>query len=134
MDNGLWTMDNELWVKKGFTLVEIMVATAVLSFGLVMIYQAFFISLDAFDYYLNHLNAQLWLDEKIWQLEDDFRRYGSFGSTPTFGEFIMGSKNFNWSMDYSLIGAEELYKVGLQVSWQQGPRNITLPRVAYVSQ
>ena len=118
---------------KGFTLIEVMIATAILSFGLVLIYQAFFISLDTFNYYLNHLNAQLWLDEKIWQVQDDFRRYKVFSPTKIGDEFIMGSKDFNWQMGYSSIKPEELYKVGLTVSWKQGSRRINLLREAYVS-
>ena len=118
---------------KAFTLVEIMVATAILSLGLVMIYQAFFVCLDAFDYYLNHLNVQLWLDEMIWQIQDDFRQYGFFSPRQTSCELMLGNRNFNWSMNYALIEPEELYKVSLNVSWQQGARRVRLPRVAYVS-
>jgi prepilin-type N-terminal cleavage/methylation domain-containing protein len=117
----------------GFTLVEVMVATAILSFGLVMIYQAFIISLDAFGYSLNHLNAQLWLDEKIWQIQDEFRRYEYFNPIPTSGELIMGNKIFYWNMGYGLIEPEELFKVNLNVSWQEGTRKVQLSRSAYVS-
>lgn len=119
--------------KQGFTLVEIMVATAILSLGLVMIYQAFFISLDTFNYYLNHLNAQLWLDEKVWQIQDNFRRYESFSPIQTSGEFIIRDKNFLWNLDYGLIEPEELYRVSLKVSWQQSTRRVNLLRTAYVS-
>ena len=118
---------------RGFTLVEVLVATAILSFGLVMIYQAFFISLDTFDYYLNNLDAQLWLDEKLWQLQDDFRRYAVFSPLKLSDEFIIGNKRFNWSVDYNPIDPEELYKVSLKVAWSQGSRAINLLRVAYIS-
>lgn len=128
-----WTMDRRLWTKKGFTLVEIMATTAILSLGLVMIYQAFFVSLDTFDYYLNHLNAQLWLDEMIWQAQDNFTQYGFFSPGQTSGEFIIGNKSFNWNMDYDSIKPQELYKVSLGASWRQGSRIINLSRAAYIS-
>jgi prepilin-type N-terminal cleavage/methylation domain-containing protein len=118
---------------KGFTLVEIMVATAILSLGLVMIYQSFFISLDTADYYFRHLDAQIWLDEKLWQVQDDFRREELFNPVKTSGEFTIRDRDFNWNMDYNSIGCEELYKVNLKASWQQGRRTINLLRVAYVS-
>ena len=118
---------------RAFTLVEIMVATAILSLGLVMIYQAFFVSLDAFDYYLNHLRVQLWSDEMLWQAQDNFRQSGFLGSAQTSGELITANKNFNWDMHYGLIEPGELYQVSLNVSWQQGSRRVNLPRVAYVS-
>jgi prepilin-type N-terminal cleavage/methylation domain-containing protein len=119
--------------QSAFTLVEIMVATAVLSLGLVMIYQAFFISLDTFDYYLNHLNAQLWLDEMIWQMQDDFRQSGFFSPRQTSGGFTVGNRNFAWNMNYGLIEPEELYQLSLSTSWQQGSRRIRLLRTAYIS-
>jgi len=119
--------------KTGFTLLEVLVATAILSLGLVIIYQTFFISLNTFDYYLNHLNAQVWLDEKIWQVQDDFRRYEDFSPMQTSGEFLIGNQDFDWNMDYGSILSDKLYKVSLNVSWQQGPRTINLLRVAYVS-
>ncbi|MFH1339461.1 MAG: prepilin-type N-terminal cleavage/methylation domain-containing protein [Candidatus Omnitrophota bacterium] len=119
--------------KQGFTLVEIMVAVAILAFGLVMIYQSFFISADTYGYYLNHLRAQLWLDEKIWQLQDDFRQHQFFNPLPSSGEFEAGSKEFSWAMDYGPVASEKLYKVNLLVSWQQGFRTVNVPRSAYVS-
>ncbi|MFH1678015.1 MAG: prepilin-type N-terminal cleavage/methylation domain-containing protein [Candidatus Omnitrophota bacterium] len=119
--------------KKGFTLVEIMVATAILSFGLVMIYQAFFISMDTFDYYLNHLNAQLWMNEKIWQVQDEFRRERIFIPKQANGELVIADKNFDWVMAYSLIVPDELYKINLQIFWKQSSRRVNLLKVAYVS-
>ncbi|MFC1658532.1 type II secretion system protein J [Candidatus Omnitrophota bacterium] len=118
---------------KAFTLVEIMVATAILSLGLVMVYQAFFVCLDAFDYYLNHLNVQLWLDEMIWAMQDDFRQYGFFQPSQTSGGFVMGNKGFHWNMNYDARTPDELYQISLNVFWKQGARNINLPRVAYIS-
>jgi prepilin-type N-terminal cleavage/methylation domain-containing protein len=119
--------------KRGFTLVEVMVATAILSLGLVMIYQAFLISLDSFGYSLNHLQAQLWLDEMAWQIQDNFRRYEFFSPARTSGEFIAGNKDFSWKIDYEPIQSEELYSINLSTSWQQGSRMINLSRAVYVS-
>ncbi len=138
MDCGQWTVDNGLWtmdcgLKKGFTLVEVMVATAILAFGLVMVFQSFLVSTDTYNYYLNCLKVQLWLDEKIWRLQDDFRQYEFFSPMPTSGEFIIGNKKFNWDLNYGSIVPEEVYKIDLRVSWQQGSRTVNLLRVAYVS-
>jgi len=119
--------------RSGFTLVEVVLATAILSLGLVMIYQAFFVSLDTFNYYLNHLSAQLWLDEKVWQLEDEFRQAGFFIPMSTSGELFIAGKDFFWNLDYAMLEPEELYKVNLRAKWKQGRRDINLSRTAYVS-
>jgi len=53
--------------KRGFTLVEVVMTGAILSFGIVSIYEAFFISLDTYGYYTSYLNTQDWISEKSGQ-------------------------------------------------------------------
>ena len=124
---------NRVNFRTGFTLVEVMVATAILSFGLVMVLQSFFISLDTFDYYQNHLKVQTWMDEKIWQLHDDFRQLAYFEPATTKGEFTIGNKNFTWEVNYSTLHPEELYKLDLEVLWKQGARGVKLLRTTYAA-
>ena len=57
---------------RGFTFFEIMVTVAILSFGIVMVFQAFLTSLNAFSYYMTHLQVQCLADEKIWEVSDKF--------------------------------------------------------------
>ena len=63
------TTGNKRNSRSGFTLIEVMVAVAVLSFGLVMVYQAFFVVLDSFNYSADYLEIAGWMDEKIWQAQ-----------------------------------------------------------------
>jgi len=118
---------------KGFTLLEIMVATAVLSLGLVMIYQAFFISLNAFKYYSNYLKVSSWLDEKLWEAEDDLFRLGPLAQINPSGSLKVDNNNFYWNLSYGLIDEpQNLYKVDLALFWQEGKRRVNLTRNAYV--
>ena len=77
---------------KGFTLFEVIVTTAVLSLGALFIYEAFFDSLDLFNYCSNHLRAISWADEKIWQTQDSLGRLGPEAHIQTAGEFVEGNK------------------------------------------
>jgi hypothetical protein len=109
-----------------------MAATAVLSLGIVLIYEAFFISLDSFDYCDNYLNVAPWMDEKVWAVENDIRCFGTLTGTETKGEFRIGSKNLDWLLSYDVLDKEQaLYKIDLEVSWQEGKRKIKLTRNAY---
>lgn len=115
---------------KGFTLMEIMVATVVLSLGTVLIYGAFFTSLDAFSRYTNYLNLIPWMDEQVWQVQDNLSKFGSLARIQTSGGFQKSGKTFNWGLNYSLIDGG-LYKIDLDLYWQQGQIKAGLSRSAY---
>ena len=53
-----------------------MVATAVLSLGIISIYQALFITLDAFTYCANYFEVSPQINERIWQTQEELRRFG----------------------------------------------------------
>lgn len=108
-----------------------MVTTAVLSFGIVLVYQAFFISLDAFDYCRNYLRVASWADEKLWEVRDDFRRDGPSANPATSGEFTKGKKNFRWHIFCSLMDAPRLFKINLILAWKEGGRTAKLYRDTY---
>ncbi len=117
---------------RGFTLIEIMVATAVLSLGTVFIYEAFFSSLDAFNYCSNYLNVASWMDEKVWQAQEALGRFGPQAKIQTAGMFTSNNKDFKWSLSNRLIDKKEgLYRIDLALSWQEGSRKRKLTRAAY---
>ncbi|MBN3039084.1 MAG: prepilin-type N-terminal cleavage/methylation domain-containing protein [Candidatus Omnitrophica bacterium] len=121
--------------KKGFTLIELMVAVAILSFGLVMIYEAFFSYMDAYNYVFRRLEAQRWIEEKVWQTENELVISGMLMPGDMSGSFIRSNKKFSWNMSIRLIGEIEessLYELTLEVSWQEVTRDAKISQVAYV--
>lgn len=116
----------------GFILLEVMIATAVLALGSVMIHEAFLTSLDAFTYYSYYLDIAPWMEEKIWQAQDSLTHLGQEAIIDAGGELVKKNKSLNWSLSYELIDeAQYLYKIGLVVSWQEGQRKRKLQRFAY---
>ena len=121
--------------KQGFTLIELMVATAVLSFGLVMLFEAFFSFMDVFNYSYRRLEVQRWMDQKIWEVEDELVRSGMLTSNEFSGSFVRDGKDFNWSMTALMIGEMEesfLYELSLNVFWKEIARDVKVSQVAYV--
>lgn len=120
--------------KTGFTLIEVMIATAVLSLTTLLIYEAFFISLDTFNYCYNYLNVFSLADEKIWQAQDDISRFGRLANIAEKGEYIDRNKNFVWNLSNNSIADalnQKLYKIDLILSWQEGNRNVKISRTAF---
>ena len=118
--------------RRGFTLVEIMVATAILSLGLVLIFEAFFTSLDAFNYYNNYLYVFNLAEEKIWEAQDHIERFGSLSNIETSGEIEAKKRIFNWYLiSAPLDQTDNLHKIDLQFSWKQGKRQPKINRCIY---
>jgi prepilin-type N-terminal cleavage/methylation domain-containing protein len=119
---------------RGFTLVEVMVTTSVLSLGAMLLYQAFFLSLGAFDYCSDYLRVAPWTDEKLWQIQDELLRHGSAAGIDTHGELIDRSRNFVWDASYGSIDEKHgLYKIDLALSWHKGQKEVRLSRTAYAT-
>ncbi len=118
--------------RRGFTLIEVMVAVAVLSFGLVMVYQSFFIVLNSFNYCADSLAIAVWMDEKIWQAQDSIMRTGGLDNNPEQGEITARSKKFNWELSSTVLDqAANLSAVNLEITWKEGKRNVKVSRSGY---
>lgn len=120
--------------KRSLSLVETMVAVAVLSFGILLVSQGFLVALGGFGYAVDYLNVLLWMDAKLWDLQDKLMHYNTIASEDTAGTVIIDSQQYRWNLSYNLIEGTEkasLYELNLQVAWQQGLRKISVLRTLY---
>jgi len=119
--------------KRGFTLVEIMVTVAILAFGIVSIYEAFFISIDTYGYYRHYLSTQDWISEKIWEVQKDLIDNQEIISNETYGQIVRDHKKFDWVMTVTLLDETEgLYRVKVKLSWHEGDKLVSTAREAYL--
>ena len=117
---------------RGFTLIEVMVATVILSLGAVMVYQAFFIAADSYNYCLDYLGIAAWMDDKIFEVQEALSRFGALGGITTSGVLTSRNREFSWDILQELIGQPpDLYRLRLTVTWQEGRRKVNLSREAY---
>ena len=56
--------------KQSLSLVETMVAVAVLSFGVILVSQGLLMAMGSFSYAVDYMNVLLWMDAKLWDLHD----------------------------------------------------------------
>ncbi|MBU0634195.1 MAG: prepilin-type N-terminal cleavage/methylation domain-containing protein [Candidatus Omnitrophica bacterium] len=108
--------------KKGFTLIEVMIAVVILSVGIIVIYESFLISLDTLKLFFNRLNANLILTEKLWQTQDLYEQAGGvFLPLRSEGKITMANKVFDWQVDLSVWDSrQDLFIARTQVSWMEG--------------
>jgi type II secretion system protein I len=116
---------------KGFTLIEVMISVAILAFGVILVYEALFKSLDAFGYYSNYFAVACWMDEKIWQAQDALKNTGAF-SEESQGVYTSNGREFPWNLSVlSLDSSAGLYRIDLRVGGQPGSRRPAFTRSAY---
>lgn len=115
-----------------FTLIEVMVTTAILSLGVVLVYSAFFISLDSFNYCSDYLAVAPLMDELIQQAQEQLSSQGGSALPPGNGQLRVNNKEFNWYLKcVPVMGVQDLFKIDLVFSWQQARKNKKISRVAY---
>ena len=118
--------------KRGFTLVEVMVGLAVLSFGIVVIFETFFLSLNTYSSYSNYLKTQNWLNEKIWDMQDRLNHSALITMNTDSGPISVNNKELTWNMNVGVVDWDEsLIEVNVNLSWQEGGRTVTSARHAY---
>jgi prepilin-type N-terminal cleavage/methylation domain-containing protein len=117
----------------GFTLIELIVTIGILSFGIVTIYEALFISMDTFGFYTNYLETQDWIDEKIAEKNDELTQAQRLEAEEASGQIVRDQRTFYWTMMVSPIDEYHgLYRVDVVLSWNQGSKKAQISRVAYL--
>ncbi|MCP4650252.1 MAG: prepilin-type N-terminal cleavage/methylation domain-containing protein [PVC group bacterium] len=114
----------------GFTLIEVMVSVVILAVGLVVIYESFLVSLDTINFFFNRLNAQFFINEKIWQVQQNLdQSSGSFLATQQSGIERIDGRRFNWQINLTLDDVtQELYDVDASISWDEASKSRSIQR------
>lgn len=129
---GLSAIRYPLFAKKGFTLIEAMIATIILALGTTFLSRSFFITLDSYNYCSRYLQVMSWADEKVWEAQENLSRLGAAASVNNAGSFIEKGRDFKWYLAYSPLNADgSLYKVDFEMSWQEGAREARIKRSTY---
>lgn len=112
--------------------MELMVTLAVLSFGLVVIYQSFLTCVNALGYYSTSMEVQQWLEEKTWEINDKISRTKTPLLSSDSGTFIARNKPVRYQWDIQSVSENtEAYRINLSCFWKEGRRQINLSRTFY---
>lgn len=118
--------------RRSFTLIEVLVCVAILSSGIIFIFQSFFTCLDAYDRYLTYYNIMPWANEQLWWAQNEITRGTVPESYNREGEFSYEGKAFFWQLASRLVDKKEkLCRLDLTISWQRARKPMTMKRYAY---
>jgi len=125
-------MNYEFKVKKGFTLIELMVAVCILSIGLVIVMRSLLTVAGALDTGRNKIKAVQFMDEKLSRIRQNALEETGINYGTEQGETNLGNHRATWNLKIIPIEDEELKgylnKVILTVSWREAniPKNAVL--------
>lgn len=124
---------------KGFSLIEVMVASCILALGSLLLYQSFFVILDTLDYCSNLISASLEAEEL---LNDSIVILGHSSEPPRLLESgrlqTLSTRSGNWKLSYALVDSVKkkeasylLYRILLETNWKQARRQAGLSLTNY---
>jgi len=121
----------------GYTFIEVMVALGILSFGIVMIFKVFLVSLDHMSHLTNRIYATTILDHYISLTELDLRAYKVLPFQLDNTENMSVGKNrimFEHNIKISPVESFlDIFQLDIELSWMEGEHQRRLSRSSYIS-
>jgi len=118
--------------KQGFTLIEIMFAVVILSFGLVLVLRSFATTLEGMKRSENVKLASYLLEEKMEEVKEKAKEEKGIVNGNAFGEFE-DYKDYNWNLNVNPSSVDEvLNEVKLEISWTEGKNQRSIFATTYL--
>lgn len=126
-------MTSKTGTKKGFTLIEVMVAAAILSVGIVLVQQGFLRSATLLAKLSRTLEARQWADEKVWEVKENL----FYSQDPSPGEgsgsFESNGRKYSWTAQAEPLSLADLYAVRVVVQWPDGNGSSSVEREVHAN-
>jgi len=118
--------------KRAFMLLEILVAMAVLAFGITSIFRILFGSMAALKHLENRFQAQLKIEEKIWDIKRTLK------TKDISNEFLSNVvEGHNPEIDFKLRVKKirdfpDLYSLDITASWNEERKEVSISKQLYI--
>ena len=117
----------------GFTLIEVMIAVTVLSVTLVVIQGGFLRSAALLSRVSRTLDAQQWIDEKMWDVKEQL----FYSDDPSPGEgvgvFKVSDREYSWTAEARPLSFSDVYSLSIKVLWLEGGSTVQTQRELYAN-
>ncbi|MBU1044170.1 MAG: prepilin-type N-terminal cleavage/methylation domain-containing protein [Candidatus Omnitrophica bacterium] len=100
--------------KKGFTLLEVMLALSIISISLVVIINSFSQAIAVKSAVSNYTKAMFLSQKKLFEIN-----INNLSTVEKQGKFIQPFEQFNWQINSDSTNFSELAKVDLTIEWNQ---------------
>lgn len=119
---------------KGFTLIEIMFAVVILSFGLVLVLRSFATALDGIKRTENIKVASYLLEEKMEGIKEGVKEENGIARGESSGELGNADyTDYRWSLNVMPSAVDEdLNEVKLEILWIEGKNQRSLFATTYL--
>ncbi len=118
---------------RGFTLIEVMLAAAILGSSVTFLFQGFLMSLNSSGYLVNRMAAGILASNRAWEIQDSLRHNTGMPSMITSAEELSNGTRFNWMVNSKTLDQEYgLYEVDIKYSWPQNNRQPNIKSVIYI--
>jgi len=105
----------------GFTLMEVLVALAVIGIGVIVVHEAFSVGLRTVDFVSKRTTGLMLLREKVQELSREQRQAGE---TIT-GAFTDPFDEYKWEATCESVPDEEYLLLTVTVNWNNGQRSVS---------
>jgi len=105
----------------GFTLIEVLVALAVIGVGIVVVHEAFSIGLRTVDLASERATGLMLLHEKAQELSREPRQAGE----TVMGKFDDPFAGYAWEAACEAVPDEDYLALRVKVSWADGRRSVS---------
>jgi len=103
--------------RDGFSLLEVLVASVILTLGAVFLFPAFFLASDALVIAQDRLQIQSWADNKLWEDAQLLEQIGPHVVSSDVGEVALGKRIYSWERDVQELDPG-LFAVTLTLRWR----------------
>lgn len=105
--------------QNGFSMIELMVTVAVMSLGIVLIYQSFLMIAGVTTDVPRYTATQLFMDDAIWKVQDRLRREGYLLTGSGQSEVMLNGQAYSCRESSHMIDARAcVYKTEIELLWK----------------
>ncbi len=117
--------------RDGFSLLEVLVATVILSVGVVFLFPSFFMATDALGIVNDQLVVQPWAENKLWEDTQALAQARPAVAGLDAGEVQLEKKTYIWERSSEEV-EPGLFALTLVVRWVAGGREHEMVFATYV--